>query len=763
LVVAAIERLEQDEVVEAVLVAIRGRIPAFAVLVADGLGEPLRETIRLGCEIEFAILAEGRAVTEGERFALEQSCRDLLLWGPTPEDVLTAFDVAGPQIWERLVRATRPEELQALLGAAGRLFSMTEAVQAIHAALRGDDLDGMPEDETLARHLVRSVAADLSDGDAREAGRRLRLDPTTLVRPFVLVQDPTDSLTRGHLARSLRADGVLAVTLADRIVGLAPAGPWAASLPDDATTVVAEPGPERPGGPLWDELHDAAVVARARGARGTTDLHDMTVECMLLAAPSARRRLQRMAQELRDPAGLGRAGKVDLLETARAALTGGLVRSRIAAHLDVHPSTVRYRTERLEEALGLELRKPWHRGVLALALLADVLPADPDELVPAAPRAVPRTEAVLAGVAARVDQDVVAERIASEVQEALPDFVDDEVDREILRAEARAYVAEALFAFHDVLPGDLGPHGSAGSMVEGRLRRGVSATDALRALSLSGRILWEALLEEATEDEASRLPAVAVRLMRLANPAALVTGIPATHISSPTTAAASEFLVDLLSAGTTAPDHVHALARTWGVDPMRSWRPVVAVPAPSESARRLGTTMRAMGWLAAVRREQVVALVPAEVAVERLPTSPTLVAIGSHGPLAGLSSSVADVLRLADVASRRGARGIVTHAEWELDLLVAANPVTSERLRRRVLEQLGGTEPGARSDLVTTMVRHLENDLDRARTARAMHLHPNSLDHRLRSITARTGLSFASTEDVLTMTLVATAHAARRP
>lgn len=400
--------------------------------------------------------------------------------------------------------------------------------------------------------------------------------------------------------------------------------------------------------------------------------------------------------------------------------------------------------------------------MLELALRTAALPDQHPEDRPSAPRrAVPGTSRVVARLATRLDRDAVVERIVDALRVGVASLADPAaVGDAVLRREARAFVLAALDPDRAARGDDVEDHDPAGSLVEGRLRRGVTPADGLRALSLSGQLLWDALLEEATASEAPHLPAIAVRLMRLANPGALVTQ-PSAASSSSTTSAASTFIVELLVAGTTAPQQVRALARTWGLDPLRRSRPTVVVPAAPDDAHRLSASMRASGWPAAVHRGQVLAFVPAEVAPDRLPTTGKLVALGSPGPLAGLSRSVADVLVLADVAGRRGAEGLVTHTAWEADLLVAANPVTSERLRRRVVEQLGRSDRRAADDLAMTMFRHLEHDLDRARTSRALHLHPNSLDHRLRAITARTGLSFSRTDDVLTMTLVAAAQAGR--
>lgn len=755
---AVIDRVDHPAVVDAVVLAVRAEVPAYETLVREGLAAPLREAVRIGCEIEFAVLAECRGVTPRERGDLEDACRDLAFWGLTPEDLLTAFDVAGPLIWERLIAAARPDELPDLLGAGRHLFSMTETIRAVHAALAREDFQGMPAEESDARHLLRSAAAGLADVDARDAQARLGLVAADLPRPFVLVQHSGGAPSRGHLARRLRREGVLAATQPDRIVGLAPAGPWSVAQPAGATIVLADPGVDPLTPALWDELLDAAAVAHARGRRGPVELHEMAVECMLLAAPSTRRRLREVVERLRAPAA---PGKVDLLGTASAALAGDLVRSRIAELLEVHPSTARYRIERLEETLGLRLRRPAHRAVLALALRTASLPEQPEDR-PSSPRSArPGTGRVVARLAARLDHDAVVERLVSALRSGVPGFADrSSFDDAALRHEARAFVRAVLApdrAEHD----DVVVPDAAGSLVEGRLRRGVRREDGLRALSVSGQLVWDALLAEATPTETPYLPAIAVRLMRLANPGALVAHRPAGAVASAATAEASAFIVELLAAGSTGPAQVRALARTWGLDPLRPSRPTVVVPTAEDGAPRLAAAMRSSGWLAAVHRDLVLAFVPAEVEPDRLPASVRLVALGSPGPLAGLSRSVADVLLLADVARRRGATGVVTHTEWEADLLVAANPVTSQRLRRRILEQLERSDRRASNDLAATMFRHLEHDLDRARTSRAMHLHPNSLDHRLRAITARTGLSFSRTDDVLTMTLVAATEADR--
>jgi DNA-binding PucR family transcriptional regulator len=62
-------------------------------------------------------------------------------------------------------------------------------------------------------------------------------------------------------------------------------------------------------------------------------------------------------------------------------------------------------------------------------------------------------------------------------------------------------------------------------------------------------------------------------------------------------------------------------------------------------------------------------------------------------------------------------------------------------------------------DLPHTLEVYLENDLDRRRTAAALHVHPNTLDYRLRRIVELTGLDPATSRG---LQLLGAALAARR-
>jgi DNA-binding PucR family transcriptional regulator len=85
-----------------------------------------------------------------------------------------------------------------------------------------------------------------------------------------------------------------------------------------------------------------------------------------------------------------------------------------------------------------------------------------------------------------------------------------------------------------------------------------------------------------------------------------------------------------------------------------------------------------------------------------------------------------------------------------LDLLLARSPRVAADLRRRIL---GPLEAGSRSDLLQTVRTYVALGCDRRHTAEQLHVHPNTLDNRLRRARKLTGLDLDDPEDLATMVL----------
>lgn len=74
--------------------------------------------------------------------------------------------------------------------------------------------------------------------------------------------------------------------------------------------------------------------------------------------------------------------------------------------------------------------------------------------------------------------------------------------------------------------------------------------------------------------------------------------------------------------------------------------------------------------------------------------------------------------------------------------------MTRASAARPLLENLLAP-PAERPDLLQTVATYLEQNHDRRRTALAPHVHPNTLDHRLRRVALLTGLDPGTTRGLL--------------
>lgn len=106
---------------------------------------------------------------------------------------------------------------------------------------------------------------------------------------------------------------------------------------------------------------------------------------------------------------------------------------------------------------------------------------------------------------------------------------------------------------------------------------------------------------------------------------------------------------------------------------------------------------------------------------------------------------------LADLAA---AQGWVDRPVQVDDLLVPYLVARVPEVRRRAEEARGRLEDGP--DLLETLEVWFAHDFDRRDTAQALHVHPNTLDHRLRRISERLGHDLATAAGVeLAATVVA--------
>ena len=122
-------------------------------------------------------------------------------------------------------------------------------------------------------------------------------------------------------------------------------------------------------------------------------------------------------------------------------------------------------------------------------------------------------------------------------------------------------------------------------------------------------------------------------------------------------------------------------------------------------------------------------------------------------PRKELFASLADVRYGIDIVLRRGQTGIVALRSLSLDLLLAHAPRVATDLRERVLGPLGPADGRSSGDLLQTVSTYIELDRERRKVAERLHIHPNTLDHRLRRASELTGLDLNDPEDLAAMVL----------
>ncbi|WP_320671565.1 PucR family transcriptional regulator [Patulibacter defluvii] len=740
---AVCDRVDRTAVVDAILARITVEVPALGAIPPDVLDGPLRETVARSVEQLLDALAREREYRSAEAREIGERCADLAVWGVRVEDVVGWFAVGTPVLWEALARTSYPHELEPLLAACGRLLGSAGMIYDVVVAM-GAGAPEPYEEESATRSLLASPAL-AADPEARAAAERLGIDLDRTRIPFVV--RPAGGRPREHaaIARRLRGAGAIALTRHRVVVGLAAAAPAADGIEPTTVVAVGEPIDLEQREDAWQRLAELAATAARLGRHGTLAEPDLAIERMLLGAPSIAATFARPVHRL---AAAGR-GDGELVAAATALLDANLNRQAAATALGLHPSTLRYRASRIEAIAGVDLTRLRDRCVLAVGLTAAALRRDGATPAPSA-ASQPYPAALAADIAARIDRDALARAITDAYCAGYPSFAalpDVEV---ALLPGVREGIDEILDVLCDDRPAGELEFRRADERVLEHLQLGVTPEDTLRAIGTAGAMVWQAVLAETTASERQVLPMVAGRMFHYAS-AVTRAAKEAPNDDRPVPVTASRELIDALTSPVADPRRVAAATRNLGLDPEARLRPVAALAPPAAGPGQLAASFRTAGWPAAERGREVLAVVPAELPVEQLP--PALVTAVAD-PVRGdaLTRELATARSLLRIARHHDDRGLVTVADRPFELLVDANPELALAVRNRVVGRL--QDPGARRgpDLTETLRAYLEADLDRRAAASALHLHPNSLDHRLRRIGELTGLTFTSTADLLVLT-----------
>lgn len=358
--------------------------------------------------------------------------------------------------------------------------------------------------------------------------------------------------------------------------------------------------------------------------------------------------------------------------------------------------------------------------------------------------------------------------------------------REQLEGEITRICEENLRVFFATLREDRSPSpeelAEPKASAARRAQERVPLDAVLAAYHIGGRIGWAELVAEARGDEVDRLVAAADRVLRYI---AVVTGeVAIAYLEERQTIHGEERdAARGLAAALLAGQETAALAARLGVTLAPAYVVLAlelgtgrddAAPGVAGAVATRRKVRRIQERLDAVAGEPVLGLLDAGGGTVLLPESAVPVA-GLGALVQDLAADAGDPVRAAAAAPAKP-DALAPAAQQARDVLrlsaqlgrppglYVLRDVLLEYQLTRPSDALPGLaallEPLDRNpDLLLTLDAYLAEDTDRRRAAAALHVHPNTLDYRLKRIVELTGLDPATTAG---LQLLGAAAAARR-
>ena len=362
-----------DETIE----AIADEVPDYARAMEGEFGRAVRRGVEIAFQRFLDLVLDPEADVRSARAAYVDLGRGEYHAGRSLDALLAAYRVGARLAWRRFVETGREAGL-----APEVLYDLGEAIFAYIDEISAESADGYAQEQSAAageaqrrrRRLVRVLAEDppASEEAIRTAAAAVGWALPRRIAALVLEGDagePEDALdaAAAALARRIGADAVGAAEGARVCVFVPdPAAPArrrvvAAALDGRRASL----GPSVPW-PRASASLRRATSALALDCDGLIVADDHLATLLLASDPALGAEL---AAARLAPLETLAAGQREKLEaTLRAWLDRPGQVQAVAAALDVHPQTVRYRMTRLRELFGARLEDPDARFELLLAL-----------------------------------------------------------------------------------------------------------------------------------------------------------------------------------------------------------------------------------------------------------------------------------------------------------------------------------------------------------------------------------------------------------
>jgi sugar diacid utilization regulator len=389
---------------------------------------------------------------------------------------------------------------------------------------------------------------------------------------------------------------------------------------------------------------------------------------------------------------------------------------------------------------------------------------------------------------AEIESDVVPAMLAR-YQDEIPEYAT--LDGQVLADVERVTRANTRALVHHLIEGTIFTSEVSITTREGAVRRaahGVSLEAFLHACRLWGRIFWETVLAICDPaDPAQREAALRIAGRVMDHVDALALAATRAYVDG----ARSQWsereviqgdLLDTLISGRARAEVVERKLKALKLRSAESYVVVLARAADRDEAtpeRMLAGLRQTLGeartrlrpqqasLLVGVRSSEVVALYPvsgqqaldacrdeATVFADALGAANSRVGVGGwHQGLSGVAVSYAEAREAVAVALAPGcADRIVRFDDIVVDHMLRSSP-GAHALLRDTVAQIKAYDARRQSELMRTLEAYLDNGGNITRTARALHVHPNTVVYRLRRIGEIAGRDPARPQDLLVLSL----------
>jgi hypothetical protein len=360
------ERLDLDRVVRRVCEGL-DKLPA-----ANEFAWPIEPITAVRWNVELIVrwLVNGTAPDQYQLAELRERLREHAAAGQSIQNAILVYRRGTRLLSDALLQDVDEDDRAALEAETESINDHLErfldiVVKAL-ARVYADELDlPVAAGELRARTPFHRLCAGLPlTVEDRERTLRLGIGPGPACCPFSARLIGGSAATHARLAARLRDAHALAFTDGAHVTGLTdPAFTWSTALAD--RRVVLATAPATPRTQLAAEASRLATVteiAARAGRTGWVSTDDFVPELLLADSPLiADRIVRRVLGGLADGAG-------ELAVTLRSLAAHSFDGAKTAAALPVHRNTLLYRTARIEQLTGLDLRRDHDRVLVALAV-----------------------------------------------------------------------------------------------------------------------------------------------------------------------------------------------------------------------------------------------------------------------------------------------------------------------------------------------------------------------------------------------------------